>query len=173
VREPEERKTGRKDKTELESQKYDPELLHLIVGEVDEARETLELVNQLQKELPIRRFDDIRRAVGPDGTIRFRGVAFPIRLFEDRIPKIVYPIEDVRALVERVVELVRMVPKFVANDPRNPENLKRQMGRSWFKPPNGLPQGAFFGRPLPVVPRGATIARVTGPGPEPERREEQ
>lgn len=164
-------KERRETKTPKESQENDLELLQLIVNEVDTARDTLDIVNQLRRELPIRRFDDIRRAVGSEGIIRFRGQTYPISWFEDMLPSIVYPIEDLRVLVERTSHIVRLIPDHVAGSPDSPQGTRRYLHTAWLQPPNGLPPRAISSGPLPTPTMRATTQGATRSA-ETQKREE-
>uniref|UniRef100_Q01Z12 Uncharacterized protein n=1 Tax=Solibacter usitatus (strain Ellin6076) TaxID=234267 RepID=Q01Z12_SOLUE len=137
-------------KSPQETQKHDAALLQMIVDEVDAARDTLELVSQLQRELPLRRFDDVRRALGPEGLLHFRGQKYPVGWFENAVPSVLFPIEDVRALVERMANVVRLIPDHVGASPDTAYGLERAQKRMWFQPPNGLPPGVLSSGPTPA-----------------------
>lgn len=135
------------------------EVLRLIVEEVDAARDTYELVSQLEHALPIRSFEDLRKAAGEKGELRFRGTTFNVAEVEGLLPPWAFPVEDLRALVERVAHAVRLTPPDFAVDRTNPDFVSRQMRRQLFGGiPNGLPPHAAMLRStwgtIPAAPSG-------------------
>ncbi len=105
------------------------DLLRLIVEEVDEAREVHELAQQLHHALPLRSFDDVVKAVGERGTIKFRGNAFDIQQFGALVPAILFPIDDAQKLVTLLYEAVRRAPKTIFYNEADPEAAKRHVRR--------------------------------------------
>lgn len=114
-----------------EAPKMEPQTLRLIIEESDAARDILQLVEQLAHALPIHSFDELRKACGPAGIIRFRGSEFHISQFDGLLPTFVFPIADERGLVERLGQLIRMVPPHIGQDPSDEETARRLMRQSF------------------------------------------
>jgi hypothetical protein len=119
------------------------ELLRLVIEQVDDARDLLQLAEQLAPLLPIKSFDDLLRG-GEKGRMRFRDTPFDVSTLRPYVPVIAFPIEDLRGLVERLGYLVRLVPEHMGVDISTPEGMRRQMRRSATLIP-GLDLGARRG----------------------------
>lgn len=154
--------------TEMKQSKED--ILQLLVEEVDEARETHELVMQLKEALPIRSFHDIITACSKnEGDIIFRGKPFDVSLFEEVIPSIIFPIEDIRTLIELVyIVVIRLAPKYITYNLEIPENAKRHVRRSQMK--MLIPSGAIG--PVSVQMPEAGLPGRLGPKEELPKKEE-
>lgn len=140
------------------------EMLRLIVEEVDGARDILQLVRQLEPALPIRSFKDLRRLTKDGGAIQFRSVEIDLDFYEGFMPDYAFPIEDLRGLVARVAQLIRMLPPDLGKDPNDPENMRRMMKQSpTFGPAlvNPVTRGAMIGVPAPSAPGARSV-----PNPE-------
>lgn len=118
-----------KDRRAQEARRGDLE--RLIIDEVDEARETYELVEQLIPALPIKHFGDLRDATA--GEIRFRGNPFDIGVFEDLLPDVLFPIDDVEKLVQLAYQAVQAAPPHITYDLEDPANARREMRRSLIR----------------------------------------
>jgi hypothetical protein len=105
------------------------ELMKAIIDEVDEAREVLELAQQLAPALPLRSFEDLHKAVGQQGKIIFRGNAFNVRAFEALVPSLFFPIDDLPKLIALLYETVRLAPTTVTYSDKDPEHAKRRLRR--------------------------------------------
>lgn len=105
-----------------------PELLKVIIEEVDEAREVLELAQQLAPALPLRSFEDVHKAVDK-GKIIFRGNEFNVRAFTALVPTLFFPIDDLQKLVALLYETVRLAPTTVAYNPNDPSHAARRLRR--------------------------------------------
>lgn len=103
----------------------DAEFMRLIVEEVDEARETMELVSQLAPRLPIK---SAKELVG-EGVIRFRGEDYDVKNFAAMVPAFVFPIDSKEKLVQLAAMAARMAPPQVEFDHDDPETAKRLMLR--------------------------------------------
>ena len=125
------------------------ELLKLIVDEVDEARDILRLAEQLAPLLPIKSFDDLARA-GERGQMRFRDTPFDVETLRPYVPAIAFPVEDARALVQRLAYLVRIVPEHLGVDVTSEEGARRQMRRAGMLAPG---VGAVSQRGLTAIVR--------------------
>lgn len=138
------------------------ELYRLIVEEVDQARDTFELVSQLHQGLPIMTFADIRRALGGRETVTFRGHEFSLDPIEERLPEVALGINDLPTLVRRVATLVRMIPDSVGVDPSDPATARRALRRmeAFGWPPNGWPSKTTLGRG--ALPRRADASQSEG-----------
>jgi hypothetical protein len=138
------------------------ELYRLVVEEVDQARDTFELVSQLQRGLPIMTFDDIRRVLGGRETVTFRGHEFSLDAIEAQLPEVALGINDLPALVRRVATLVRMVPDSIGLDPSDPATAKRALRRmeAFGWPPNGWPSRTGLGRG--AIPRRVDADQAPG-----------
>lgn len=88
----------------------DHELLAAIVDEVDEARDVFELAKQLAPALPLRSFEDVIKAVGPKGTISFRGSPYTVANFNAVVPEVLFPIDSLPKLVTLLAATVRLAP---------------------------------------------------------------
>ena len=104
------------------SEPSDHELLTAIVNEVDEAHDVFELARQLAHALPLRSFEDVTKAVGPRGTINFRGSSHIVANFVGAVPEVLFPIDSVAKLVTLLAATVRLAP---ANLHRADENSAR------------------------------------------------
>ncbi len=139
--------------------KEDADLYRLIVEEVDEARETLELVGQLREGLPIKSFEDLR-AASREGTLELRGERHPVDQFEDYLPAFVFPIDDLPTLVSRVALFLKAVPdSFGRDDPRRAKGDLRRLGMLGL--PNGWPNNAALAGVGPPT-RGSTASVEEG-----------
>ena len=108
------------------TRRYGPEdVMRLIIEEVDDAREAYKLVTQLAPSLPFRSFDEFKKI----GSIRFRGQQHPVEVFRDSLPRFEFPIEDERALVERIADLIAMTPNQGEQDPQDPTAERRRLRR--------------------------------------------
>ena len=125
----------------------------MIVQEVDEARETYEVVMQLMKAFPIGSFKDIQKVFGDKGTITFRGNPFEVDMFEGKIPDFIFPINDIRSLIELVYMLVRAARPTISYDMKIPENAKRHVKRLQIK--SLIPSGAIGSAAFPIGAGGA------------------
>lgn len=101
------------------------EVLQMIVEEIDAAREVYQLFLQLEKALPIKSFEDIAKAADKEGILHFRDASTSFKFFESYVPSFIFPIENAKALIERLAQFVKLVPEDVGYDPSKPENLKR------------------------------------------------
>ena len=136
----------------------------LIIDEIDQARDILQLVTQLERALPLKSVADLRKVANEKGQVHFRDATFDIAEILEVIPDIAFPIEDVRALIERVAMLVSIVPDHLGVDINNPERVKRRLRRQLLSGMQGVPLRASPG------PGGALVGG--GPGrldPPPER----
>lgn len=105
------------------------ELHALIIAEVDDARDILQLAEQLVPLLPIKSFDELMKA-GEKGRMQFRDTPFDVDSLRAFIPAITFPIEDARTLVERLAQMIRMVPPHLGVDVDSPSGMRRRMRRS-------------------------------------------
>jgi hypothetical protein len=131
------------------------ELLAIVLEEVDEAREVLELAQQLVHALPLKSFEDVIRALGTDGMIKFRGNPRPARNFAEYVPGILFPIDSTQKLVTILYETVRLAPPFIKYNERDPNYAKRKLRRMGIL---GLRQG-MLGRPSSFF---SQLAMLTG-----------
>jgi hypothetical protein len=92
------------------------ELLALIVEEVDPAREVLELASQLVHALPLRSFEDVVKAAGGSGSLRFRGRSVGVHGFVEAVPEIIFPIDTEQKLVTLLYETVRRAPPWFRSE---------------------------------------------------------
>jgi hypothetical protein len=127
----------------------DYEALAMIVDEIDAARETYDLFQQLSPHLPIRSFEDLAKVGDGEGVISFRGEKFAVSTFEDVIPEIIFPVEDQRKLVQLLVEVVRNAPPHVGRDLSDSEQAKRLARRLSLQ----MSGGGRIGPPL-LAPAG-------------------
>ena len=72
----------------------DMNALQLIVEQVPQAREVYQLYAQLRKALPIKSFEDLRRAGDQEGMLYFRDEKASLTFFEGLIPEFIFPIVD-------------------------------------------------------------------------------
>ena len=101
------------------------DLLKLIVEEVDEARDIYRLAEQLAPLLPIRSFDDLVKAA--DGRpMQFRDAKFDVESLREYIPRIAFPVQDLRGLIERLGHIVRLAPPHLGVDVSTPDGARRQ-----------------------------------------------
>jgi hypothetical protein len=115
-------------------------LMAAVVEEVDEAREVYELARQLAPALPLRSFEDVAKAVGPEGMITFRGNQRPVQNFADYVPGVLFPIDTVQKLVMLLYETVRLAPAWVKHNENDPKHAKRKLLRLGIL---GLRQGVL------------------------------
>lgn len=128
----------------LKSDLSEMEKLKLIIDKSDQARETLQLVEQLEPLLPITCFEDLTKI--KSRTIRFRYGEFDIRMFEEMIPSIVFPIQSTKDLIERVAAMIGTLPKHLALNHKDPAFIRREMNRLAMPgvQANGLPPSQSF-----------------------------
>ena len=115
-----------------------PASLRLIIEEVDAAREVHQLFQQLQKALPIKKFDDFKKAADDKGNLHFRDASVKYTFFQNYIPEFLFPIEDEKALITRLAQFVKLMPAHIGHDHEKPENLKKFAQLQFLS--------AFFGR---------------------------
>lgn len=118
----------------------DHKLMVEVVEQVDEAREVYELARQLAHALPLRSFEDVKQAVGPDGMITFRGNRRPVQNFAEYVPGVLFPIDTVQKLVTLLYETVRLAPAWVKYNEDDPKYAKRKLLRMGIL---GLRQGVL------------------------------
>lgn len=104
-------------------------LLAVIVEEVDEAREVLELAQQLVHALPLQSFEDVVKAVGPKREITFRGNPSTVANFAQLVPDILFPINTVEKLITLLYETVRLAPRRIRYSDDDPRHAKRKLRR--------------------------------------------
>lgn len=136
------------------------ELYSLIIAEVDDARDILQLAEQLVPLLPIRSFDEMAKA-GERGRMRFRDTPFDVESLRDFIPPITFPIENARSLVERLAQLIRMVPPHLGVDMESPSGMRRRMRQAGMP---GMATPMSGGRSLTAIIRDPTAAPQSLPG---------
>lgn len=120
----------------------------LIIDEIDQARDVLQLVTQLQRALPLKSAADLRKVADEKGQVQFRDGTFDIAEILEVIPEIAFPIEDLRSLVERVALLVSVIPAHLGVDMNNPDRVKRRMRRQLVSGMTGVSLRAAAGGPL-------------------------
>lgn len=102
------------------------ELCRLIIEEVDQARDVYDLTLQLAPLLPIGSFEELVKA--QEGRpMRFRDVEFDVESLAGYIPNVVFPVQDLRGLVERLGHLIRLVPDFLGVDTASEAGARRQL----------------------------------------------
>lgn len=101
------------------------EILRMIVEEIEPAREVYQLFMQLRNALPIKNFKDLEKAADHEGKLHFRDTAVGFRFFESYIPNFIFPIEDEKALIERLGQFVKIFPQEIGYDRSNGEYIKR------------------------------------------------
>jgi hypothetical protein len=111
----------------------DPKNLQAVVEEVDDARDTLELVQQFVGALPIRSHDELIRATGNESAVHLRGGKFDIRAFADMIPSVIFPVESLEQLVTLAALAVEQIPGNVGYKLSDPEAARRLMRRVSLK----------------------------------------
>lgn len=99
--------------------------LHDIIEEVDAAREVYQLYHQMSKALPIREFDDLRKACDKEGNLHFRDAKVNLSFFKNYVPDFIFPIEDEKGLIQRLAQFVKLMPEHLGYSTENPENQKR------------------------------------------------
>ncbi len=142
------------------------ELRRLIVEECDHARDVSQLVEQLAPLLPIKSFRDLLELK----TVKFRSKTFSTAMFEAIIPSIVFPIENVAALVRGVNMVVQATPDFMGVDPDEPKFTARMLrkralpGSQVSGLPGGMPMGigASLSQAGRIEPLGQTNQAVEG-----------
>lgn len=103
--------------------------MQLVIDEVDQARDILQLAEQLSDFLPLRSMDELIKAT--DGKeLRFRDATFTVDSLAAHIPSIAFPVDDVRGLVERLGHLVRMTPSAMGVDTESPDGIRRRLRQS-------------------------------------------
>ncbi len=105
------------------------ELLLSIVEEVDEAREVHELAQQLVHALPLASFEELVKAVGPKGTINFRGSPHAVANFADVVPEVLFPIDTVPKLVALLAATVRLAPATLRYSDRDEKYARIKLRR--------------------------------------------
>lgn len=100
-------------------------LLELIVAEVDQARDIFQLAEQLAPFLPIKSFDDLKRAA-EDRRLHFRDTPFDVESLRAHVPQIVFPIDDAQGLIERLGLLIRIVPEHLGVDVTSSDGARRR-----------------------------------------------
>lgn len=111
-----------------ESSSIEEKVYQLIVTELDQGRDVLQLYKQVASALPIKTFDDLRKAFGKEGRVAFRDETAPIEMFETLIPEFVFPIMDTRALIVQLTQLVQAFPDDIGYDIKK-EGTRIMMGR--------------------------------------------
>ena len=122
---------------------------------MDAARETLQLARQVVDHLPLRSLDDVVRAVGEDGRVRFRSGSFNVRAFGALIPSILFPVDTVEKLVTLAALVATHAPKTAGLDLSDPGSARRVMRRAAVE--SLLPDGRIG--PLSVA---AQLGRTAG-----------
>lgn len=116
------------------SPSYEENVYQLIVTELDQGRDVLQLYKQIAKALPIKTFDDLRKAFGKEGSVAFRDETAPIAMFETFIPEFVFPIMDAKALIVQLTQLVQAFPEDIGYDIKKVETQimmsKRQFAQA-------------------------------------------
>jgi len=107
----------------------DLELLRLVVAEVDQARDALELVEQVADLVPINSYEELVEGVGNDGLIRFRGARFDLRAFEAMVPAVVFPVISLQQLVSLAAHVAALIPGTVGSALDDPERARLLMRR--------------------------------------------
>jgi hypothetical protein len=134
----------------------DQELMRLVIEEVDQARDIYQLAQQLAPFLPIRSVDELIKATG-EKEFRFRDSDFVIdEAVGANLPRIIFPVEDVSSLVERLGHVVRMVPPALGVDLESPEGIRRR-----------LRFAAALGPNLGMIETGNVVASAIMPGMAP------
>lgn len=104
------------------------DFLMLIIREIDEAADTLQLVDQLKNGLPFENTEQLLSSFD-DGTIRFRDSEYDVAQIEEYVPEFIYPIEDVPTLVRYAMLASSMMPYYIARDPEDPNHARRVVQR--------------------------------------------
>lgn len=105
------------------------ELMRLVIDEVDQARDIYQLVEQLAGFLPIRSMDELAKATAGK-QLRFRNADFDVDSLAGHIPSILFPVDDVQGLVERVGHIVRLAPPALGVDLESPDGVRRRLRHS-------------------------------------------
>jgi len=100
--------------------------MQLVIDEVDQARDIYQIVEQLAGFLPIRSMDELIKAVAGK-QLRFRNADFDVDSLAGHIPAILFPVDDIRGLVERVGHIVRMAPPALGVDLESPDGIRRRL----------------------------------------------
>ncbi len=134
-------------------------LLRLVVEACDDARDVMELAQQLAPLLPITCFKDLEKLK----TITFRDQEFDVEMFASDIPSIVFPIENLATLVRRVAGVVDATPDFVGIQPDSPEFLRRQMERLAMPgvQASGFPRGLYVSHPGKAFQESGRVERLS------------
>jgi hypothetical protein len=103
--------------------------MRLVIEEVDQARDIFQLAEQLIPLLPIRSMDELIKAVAGK-QLRFRDTDFDVATLAGHVPSIAFPVEDPRALVERLGHVIRMVPPAMGVDLESEEGIRRRLRHS-------------------------------------------
>jgi hypothetical protein len=140
---------------------FSKEELHgLIIEEVEEARDIHQLATQLAPLLPIKSFDDLLKAAD-SGRMVFRDTPFEVESLREHIPAVVFPVEDLRGLVERLGHLVRMAPSHLGVDMSSADGMRRQMRHGSLLAP-GLGMVRSGGLTAIAVDRRAELQPIPG-----------
>ncbi len=102
------------------------ELLRLIVEEVDEAHDILTLAEQLHPLLPVKSFNELVRKAGGK-PMRFRDTEFDLETLRSHLPNLLFPVEDTKALVERIGHIVRALPDGFGVDAHSEGGERRRL----------------------------------------------
>ncbi len=103
--------------------------MRLVIDEVDDARDILQLAEQLAGFLPIRSMDHLMKET-EGKELRFRNATFTVDSMAAHIPSIAFPIDDVKGLVERLGHLIRMTPPALGVDLESPDGIRRRLRKS-------------------------------------------
>lgn len=100
------------------------DLRDLVIDQVDDARDLLELAQQLEQYLPIESFKHLDAQVG-DRSLQFRDSDFDLRSLGHLIPPIAFPVMSLSGLVERLGEVMRLVPPHLGVDVESEKGARR------------------------------------------------
>ncbi len=100
------------------------DLRELVIDQIDDARDLYELARQMEKFLPIESFKHLDAQVG-DRSLRFRDTEFDLRSLGHLIPPIAFPVMSLSGLVERLGEVMRLVPPHLGVDVESESGARR------------------------------------------------
>ncbi len=104
----------------------DAELMRLVINEVDQARDLYELAQQIAPHLPISSFDELTK-INDGKRLRFRDAEFDVESLRAFVPAVVFPVQDLEGLVERLGHVLRMVPPEMGVDVTTESGMRRQL----------------------------------------------